>query len=171
MATPTGALPAPKSGFLTVQFWLGLITVVATFLLKQFGQQLGINIDTSFLTNLPDWLKGNIVPGVIGVGVVTAFIVISSWIETRNVRTRGTAPGAQPATTTRKGGKVFFETSEFWLGLVTVVLSYLEDNHVIDAANPFHASTGTTTLVLALIYTFARAQLKQAYAAAQANHS
>jgi NADH:ubiquinone oxidoreductase subunit 6 (subunit J) len=157
MANSAASLRAPKSGFMTVQFWVGLLAVVVTFVLGSVGIQLPGQAQT-WLSNLPSW----IVPGVIGVGIVAAFIYISSAIETRSLKKNGAAPNA-----TIKTNKLFFETSEFWLGLVTVVLSYLHDSGVF--APDVHNSTNTTTLVIALVYTFARGQIKQAYDNAKAS--
>src|SRR5450631_4143713 len=151
------SLPAPKSGFMTVQFWVGLAAVVVTFVLGSVGIQVPSQVQNVF-NNLPGWA----VPGVIGVGIVAAFIYISSAIETRSVKKNGTAPNS-----TIKTNKPFFETSEFWLGLITVTLSYLHDSGVF--APDVRSSTGTTTLVIALVYTFARGQIKQAYDSAKAS--
>jgi hypothetical protein len=156
---------APKSGFRTPQFWISLLAIIATFILSTIGVTLPSS-DT--FNNLPDWLKNNIVPGVILVGIVVLVIAVWSWIETRTVRIKGIADkGVQ----LKKHGKYFWQTSEFWLGFITVVLNYLQDalkdNPNFKFAQGVHASTDTTTLLLALVYMFARAQLKQAYVAAQ----
>ena len=161
MATPTKL--APKSGFTTPQFYIGLLAVVGTFVLGLFGA----NID---LTKLPDFVKNllgsNIVLGAIVVAVIAGFIAVSSWVETNTVRKVGPTKG-RPAK-----HEAFYQTSEFWLGLVTVVLSYLDSTGalktVFHITTDVHAATNTTTLVIALVYTFARSQLKQAYANAQA---
>jgi len=162
MTAPANTPVLPKSGFTSVQFWLGLLAVVGTFILGQ----VGINVNLSFLNNLPPIIKDNIVPGVVVTGLVVAFIAISSYIETRTVRRVGTA-GVKPGKPAPKGGKWFFQTSEFWLGLLTVVLSYLETSGKLPFKTDVRQATDTTTLVIALVYTFARSQLKQAYIDAQ----
>jgi hypothetical protein len=156
-------LPAPKTGFMTWQFWLGLLAVVATFLLGQFGAKLPFNIQ-DIINRLPDGFKTGIVPGVVGVGIIAAFIIISSAMETRTIKRNGAAPHANIKT-----NKPFWSTSEFWLGAVTVVLNYLHDSGVF--APDVHNSTDTTTLVIALAYMFARSQIKQAYDNAKATGS
>ena len=62
MATNASSLPAPKSGFMTVQFWVGLLAVVVTFVLGSVGVQIPGQAQT-WLNSLPSWA----VPGVIGV--------------------------------------------------------------------------------------------------------
>lgn len=166
MTAPANSPVLPKSGFSSVQFWLGLLAVVGTFILGQAG----INVNLSFLNNLPPILKDNIVPGVIVTGLVGAFIAFSSYIETRTVRRVGTA-GVKAGKPAPKGGKWFFQTSEFWLGLVTVILSYLETSGKLPFKTDVRQATDTTTLVIALVYTFARSQLKQAYIDAQISGS
>ncbi len=165
MATSSTRLPAPRTGFQTWQFWVGLLSVVATFFLGEYGSKLGINIQ-DILNRLPDGLKTGVVPGVIGVGVIAAFIIISSAIETRTIKRKGTASHANIKT-----NKPFWETSEFWLGLVTVTLNYLHDTGVFAPDTQLHNSTATTTLVIALVYMFARSQIKQAYDNAKATGS
>lgn len=158
MASPTKL--APKSGFTSPQFYIGLLAVVGTFVLGQFGNQIGLG-------KLPDTLKNiisgntNLVVGAIVVILIAGGIALSSYLETRTVRQVGPTKG-RPAT-----HEAFYQTSEFWLGLVTVVLNYLHDTGVF--APDVRNSTSTATLVIALIYTFARSQLKQAYDRAQAS--
>ncbi len=154
----SSATTLPRSGFLSPQFWLGFLAVVGTFVLGQFGIPLNLN----FINNLPSSVRDSIVPGVVIVGAIIVYIVISSHLQTRKVR-KGTAQPGHPAP---KGGKMFWQTSEFWLGLLTVSLNYLHDTGRF--APDVHASTNTSTLVVALVYTFARSQLKQAYASAEA---
>ena len=154
---------APKSGFFSWQFWVGLLAVVGTFLLGEFGYK----IDLTQFSKLPDFVKSGIV-GVTVVGIIGAFIAISSWIETRTIRRNDTVP---PGKSTPAKKKVFYQTSEFWLGLVSVVLSYVEQSKILPFTTDVQHATSTTTLVIALIYTFARSQLKQAYAQAQADGS
>jgi hypothetical protein len=164
MATPAATTKlAPKSGFFTWQFWVGLAAVLGTFILGETG----IKVDLSFLNNLPDSVRNGIVPGVVIVGAVGLFIALSSWIETRTVKQDGVP--ATPNKSVPAKHKPFYQTSEFWLGLITVVLNYLHDSGVF--APDVRASTDTTTLLIALIYTFARSQLKQAYSQAQADGS
>lgn len=155
----------PRSGFTSWQFWTGLAAVLGTFALGQYGSNIGVNL-TGITDALNTFAKGNqgIVIGAIVVSAVTLFIAISSWFETRTIRTKGTS-AVKPGMTIHAGTKPFYTTSEFWLGAVTVVLSYLHDTGVF--APDVHSSTNTATLVIALIYTFARAQIKQAYLNAQ----
>jgi hypothetical protein len=168
MATPTRTATSttvyPRSGFFSSQFWVGLLAVLATFVLGEYGKQLGQALPTDQITKI---LEGqtNLVVGVLIVGVIAAFISISSWIETRTVVKSGPGKNSHP----RPARKPFYETSEFYLGLVTIVLNYLHDTGVF--APDVSASTSTTTLVVAFLYTFARAQLKQAYANAQAEEA
>jgi len=150
---------------MTWQFWLGFLAVIVTFLLGQFGDKLGINVQ-DILNRLPDGLKTGVVPGVIGVGIIAAFIIISTAMETRTIKRNGTAPHANIKT-----NKPFWSTSEFWLGAVTVVLNYLHDTNVFAPDTQLHNSTATTTLVIALAYMFARSQIKQAYDNAKATGS
>jgi uncharacterized membrane protein YfcA len=152
----------PQSGFRSPQFWLGLVAVVGVFILGT----LNIHVDTSFINNLPSWAKDNLVPGAIVVGIVAAFIVISSYIETRTVARKGI--DGKPTSVAPKGRRLFFQTSEFWLGLITVILGYLQDSGI---APSLRSSTSTTTFVIALAYTLARSQLKQAYISAQQDQS
>ncbi len=166
MASPTTTKLAPKSGFFTWQFWVGMATVVGTFILGQAG----IPLNLSFLDKLPDTVRNGIVPGVVVVGAIGLFIAISSYLETRMIRKTDTVPTA-PGKSVPAKTKAFYQTSEFWLGLVTVALSYVEDAHVLPFPTDVRASTTTTTMLIALIYTFARSQLKQAYSHAQADHS
>ena len=160
----TTSTPAPKSGFLSPQFWVGLITILATFALGQAGVSVPSNI-TDVVKNLPNWAQNDLVPGVIAVGLVTIFIAVTTYIETRTVRTKGTAP----VNNVRKGGKRFYQTSEFYLGAITIILNYLQDSGVF--APDVRHSTSTTTLLIALVYTFGRAQLKSAYATSQTTNS
>ncbi len=153
---------APRSGFTSPQFYLGLVAVVGTFALGQFGTQLNL---PGFLQNiLTSITNNNIVLGAVVIAVVAGLIALSSWVETRTIKQNGPTKG-RPASTHQ-----FWQTSEFWLGLVTVVLNYLHDTGVF-APDITHGSTTTTTLLIALVYTFARSQLKQAYANAQAQGS
>jgi hypothetical protein len=164
MASPAGtAKLAPKSGFASWQFWLGLAAVLGTFILGA----LGVKLDLTQLSKLPDFVKSGIV-GVSVVGVIGAFIAISSWLETRTIRRNDTVPSGKGAPARNK---VFYQTSEFWLGLISVVLSYLEQAKALPFAANVQDATSLTTLVIALVYTFARSQLKQAYAQAQQDHS
>lgn len=156
MATPaTTAKSVTKSGFFSSQFWVGFVSVVGAFVLGQYGNQLGQLIPQQLL----DLLGGqkNITAGLIVVGLVALFISVSSWLETRGIRINGTAA----AKTTKGTKKPFYQTSEFWLGLITVVLNYLHDTGTF--APDVTAYTSTTTVVVALIYTFARSRLKDAY--------
>ena len=163
MASPAGTTKlAPKSGFFTLQFWVGLAAVVGTFVLGV----LGVNINLTQFANSDTFRSG--IVGVSVVGVIGAFIAISSWIETRTVRRTDNVPAGK---STPAKNKVFFQTSEFWLGLVSVVLSYVEQSKILPFSTDVQHATSTTTLVIALIYTFARSQLKQAYSQAQADHS
>ncbi len=161
MASPNTKV-MPKSGFTTPQFYIGLLAVVGTFLLGQFGSQIGLNgLSDTLQKVLRD--QTNLVVGAIVVALVAGFIAFSSWIETNTVRKNGVGDKGKPAT---KLVRPFYQTSEFWLGLITVVLNYLHDTGVF--APDVHQSTDTATLMIALVYAFARAQLKQAYANAQA---
>lgn len=166
MATPskTSTLTSllPRSGFFSAQFWLGLLAVVGTFTLGEYGQQIGQKLPLDFIQKLFHEQQ-NLVVGVVILGAIAAFISISSYLETRTVRKIGVKSG-KPAPF---GGKPFYTTSEFWLGLLTVVLNYLHDTGAF--APDIHSNaTDTTTMLVALLYTFGRAQLKQAYANAQA---
>ena len=156
MASPTKL--APKSGFTSPQFYIGLLAVVGTFVLGSLGHPFDLTKLPSFIQNL--LANNNIVLGAIVVVVIAGFIALSSWIETNTVRKVGPTKG-RPAK-----HEAFYQTSEFWLGLVTVVLNYLHDTGVF-APDITHGSTSTATLVIALVYTFARSQLKQAYAQSQ----
>lgn len=163
-APPAGTKLAPKSGFGTSQFILGLLAVIGTFLLGQFGGDIQKNLPASLKQIIANLLSHNIVIGAIVVALIGGFIALSSWIETHTVKTKGPPPNkSRPAPPTPRP---FYQTSEFWLGLITVVLNYLHDSGVF--APDVHQSTDTTTLLIALVYTFARSQLKQAYADAQA---
>jgi hypothetical protein len=168
MATPTPAADTklmPKSGFGSPQFILGLLAVVGTFLLGQFGLKIQQILPSNILQFVQNVLSHNdFVVGAIVVAAIAGLIALSSYIETNTVKTKGPpAKGSRPAAVI---GRPFYQTSEFWLGLLTVVLNYLHDSGIL--APDVHNSTDTATLLIALVYTFARSQLKQAYANAQA---
>lgn len=167
MASPskTSTITAltPRSGFFSAQFWIGLLAVVGTFTLGEYGQQIGKQLPLDFIQKMFHD-QPNIIVGVLVVGAIAAFISISSFLETRTVRKSGVKNGKP----TPFGGKQFYATSEFWLGLLTVVLNYLHDTGVF--APDIHSNaTDTTTMLVALLYMFGRAQLKQAYSHAQAD--
>jgi hypothetical protein len=167
MAAPSSADTKlmPKSGFGSLQFILGLLAVIVTFVLGQFGIQIQKGLPSSIQQFIANVLEhNNVVVGAIVVALIGGFIALSSWIETNTVKTKGPPPNkSKPAAVI---GRPFYQTSEFWLGLITVVLNYLHDSGVF--APDVHNSTDTATLLIALVYTFARSQLKQAYANAQA---
>ncbi len=81
---------APRSGFQTPQFWLGLLSVLAAFFLSQFGINVPANIVNDILHGN---FNGQVILTIAGVAVVALFIAISSWIETWLVRRRGIPPG------------------------------------------------------------------------------
>lgn len=163
-ATTSTTRLAPRSGFRSPQFFLGLGTVLLTFVLS-FN---GITLPGNLAKILSDAASNNIVPGVIAIAVVAGLIAVTFWLETRNVRRKGTS-AVKPGKPIPAGGKPFYQTSEFWLGLVTVGLNYLESTKLLDKYTILHFSpnASVTTMAIALVYTFARAQLKQAYINAQ----
>ncbi len=167
MATGTPAkvtmtTAAPRSGFRSPQFWLGLVSVLLTFALGYNGIVLPSNLGD--LINKA--YNSGVVPGVIAAAIVAGIIAISLYVETRMVRKNGPTAG-KPGKPYPVGGKPFYRTSEFWLGFITVGLNYLDTIPQLDQYVHIRPSASTTTLVIALIYGFARAQLKQAYANSQ----
>jgi len=162
MATPNknSTLVAPKSGFTSPPFYLGLIVVVGTFVLGQYGGDLG-----SLAKNLPKFFsdQSGLVAGVIVIGLAALLIYVSSIFETRNIQKNGPKPNSPQA---KASPKPFYETSEFWLGLVTVALNYLHDTGTF--APDVRPATTTTSLIIALVYTYTRARIKESYLAAQA---
>jgi hypothetical protein len=162
----TSNVNVPRSGFFTSQFWLGLLGILAAFVLQSFNITLPKEISDFF----PVWINehGSTVAVLLIVGVVAAYIAILSFIQSHTMRNKGI--DKIPGKPVRKGGKLFYQTSEFWLGLVTIGLGYLETNNVLPFVTDAGNAHDTGALMIALIYTFARSQLKQAYMTAQADN-
>lgn len=139
----------PRPGFTRPEFWFSFLTVICTFILGQLG------ISSKWLQSLPG--EDNWLPIVVA-AAIGLYILISTFIKTRLARVARNLPVA---------GEIeikthqLIQTSEFWLGLTTVTIKFLQESKV--AGESINSSVTTTFLVLAIVYALSRAQLKQAY--------
>jgi hypothetical protein len=139
----------PASGFLSLDFWLSALTVICTFVLKQFG------ISAQWLQSLPggsSWLP------ILIIVIICLYMVINTYRKTRRARAEQSLPVSSEIEVKTRG---LLQTSEFWLGLVVVAIKVLQENNVVGAS--ISDSVTTTFLILAIVYALTRSQLKLVY--------
>lgn len=141
----------PNSGFRSWEFWGSFLTMALTVALNLLGVFPGV----PRFWGVPG--AETLLP-ILAVAGICIYLVAYTYRAVRQSHIAATLPAANLIAI---GSRRLFDTTEFWLGAIAILLQLFQQNDVLIGG--VNNAVTISFLVLAIVYILTRSQLKIAY--------